>query len=115
MALANGLAHDVFRHIIENSLKFDEHAEKVIDIDVTDSQKEGFWTVRIADHGPGIPDERKKSVFERMSGGSTRGAGLGLSIIRLIVDRLGGHIWVEDRVPGDRSQGSVFVVQLRKA
>jgi signal transduction histidine kinase len=50
-----------------------------------------------------------------MSGGSTRGAGLGLSIVRLIVDKLGGHIWVEDRVPGDPSKGSVFAVQLRKA
>jgi signal transduction histidine kinase len=115
MALANGLAHDVFRHVIENAIKYDDHPEKVIDIDVADSHEEGLWTIRIADHGPGIPDERKKTIFERMSGGSTRGAGLGLSIVRLIVDRLGGHIWVEDRVPGDRSQGSVFVVQLRKA
>ncbi|OPY30216.1 MAG: sensory histidine kinase AtoS [Methanocella sp. PtaU1.Bin125] len=114
MAMVNGLAHDVFRHIMENAIKFDEHPEKVIDIDVVDSQ-EGFWTVRIADHGPGMPDDRKKPVFERMSGGSTRGAGLGLSIVKLIVDRFGGRIWVEDRVPGDRSQGSVFVVQLRKA
>jgi signal transduction histidine kinase len=115
MVLSNGLAHDVFRHILENAIKYDEHPEKVIDIDVADSREEGFWTVRIADRGPGIPDERKKTIFERMSGGSTRGAGLGLSIVKLIVDKLGGRIWVEDRVPGDRSKGSVFVVQLRKA
>ncbi|MGA9141309.1 MAG: ATP-binding protein [Methanocella sp.] len=115
MVRANGLVHDVIRHILENAIKYDGHQDKVIDIDVAGSREEGFWTVRIADHGPGIQDERKKTIFERMSGGTTRGAGLGLSIVRLIVDKLGGRIWVEDRVPGDRSQGSVFVVQLRKA
>jgi len=113
--LANGLLHDVFRHILGNALRYDEHPEKVVDVDVVASPEGEYLTVRIADRGPGIPDARKGTVFERMSGGSTRGAGLGLSIVRLILDRLGGRIWVEDRVPGDRSQGSVFVVQLRKA
>ena len=115
--LANGLLHDIFRHILDNAIKFDPHPEKVIDIDIVgpEAAGDGYVTVRVADHGPGIPDERKKAIFERMSGGSTRGAGLGLSIVKLIVDKLGGRIWVEDRVPGDQSQGSVFVVQLRKA
>ncbi len=117
MALANNMVHDVFRHILENAIKYDTHPEKVIDIDVSESECDGkdCWTVHFADHGPGIPDARKQSIFERMSGGSTRGAGIGLSIVRLIVDKLGGRIWVEDRVPGDPSQGSIFVVQLRKA
>lgn len=117
MALANNLVHDVFRHILENAIKYDTHSDKVIDIDVSESKCDGHdcWTIHFADHGPGIPDARKKSIFERMLGGSTRGAGIGLSIVRLIVDKLGGRIWVEDRMPGDPSQGSVFVVQLRKA
>jgi signal transduction histidine kinase len=116
-ALANNLVHDVFRHILENAIKYDTHSDKVIDIDVSESKCDGqdCWTIHFADHGPGIPDARKKSIFERMLGGSTRGAGIGLSIVRLIVDKLGGRIWVEDRVPGDPPQGSVFVVQLRKA
>jgi signal transduction histidine kinase len=117
MAVANSLVHDVFRHILENAIKYDTHPEKVIDIDVSESKCDGkdCWTVHFADHGPGIPDTRKQSIFERMSGGSTRGAGIGLSIVRLIVDKLGGRIWVEDRVPADPSQGSVLAVQLRKA
>jgi signal transduction histidine kinase len=117
LVFANSLAHDVFQHILENAIKYDTHPDKVIDVDINESSFEGkdFWTVHIADHGPGIPEARKKSIFERMSGGSTRGAGLGLSIVRLIVDKLGGRIWVEDRVPGEPSKGSVFVVQLRKA
>jgi nitrogen-specific signal transduction histidine kinase len=117
LALANNMVHDVFRHILENAIKYDAHSDKVIDIDVSESKCDGHdcWTIHFADHGPGIPDARKKSIFERMLGGSTRGAGIGLSIVRLIVDKLGGRIWVEDRVPGDPSQGSVFVVQLRKA
>jgi signal transduction histidine kinase len=117
MVMANDFVHFVFQHIMENAIKYDLHPEKVIDVDVSESREDGrgWWTVRMADRGPGLPEERKKSIFERMAGGTTRGAGLGLSIVRLILDRLGGRIWVEDRVPGDPSQGSVFVVQLRKA
>jgi Signal transduction histidine kinase len=113
MALSNSLVHDVFRHIMENAIKYDKHPDKVIDVDVSEpAAGDGdFLTVHIADHGPGIPDARKQAIFERMSGGSTRGAGLGLSIVKLIVDKLGGHIWVEDRVPGDPSQGE----HLRRA
>ena len=117
MVLANNYVHDVIRHILENAIKYDTHPEKVIDIDVGESSCDGHdcVTVHISDHGPGIPDARKKAIFERMLGGSTRGAGIGLSIVRLIVDKLGGRIWVEDRVPGDPAQGTVLVVQLRKA
>lgn len=117
MAMANDFVSFVFQHILENAIKYDQHPEKVIDIDVIESRLDAqdYWTIRIADHGPGVPDDRKKSIFERMSGSTTRGAGLGLSIVKMIVDKLGGRIWVENRVPGDETQGSVFVVQLRKA
>ncbi|NIP35548.1 MAG: histidine kinase, partial [Thermoplasmata archaeon] len=43
------------------------------------------------------------------------GTGLGLSIVVKAVERSGGRTWVEDRVPGDHTQGAVFVVELMAA
>lgn len=116
MVLANQYIHEIFTHILENSIKYDQHPEKVIDLEVTESSFEGkdYWTIRITDRGRGIPEDRRKAIFERI-GQTTKGSGIGLSMVNLIVNKLGGRIWVEDRVPGQTSEGSVFVVQLRKA
>lgn len=67
----------------------------------------------IADQGAGVADQDKAHIFDRFYRSRRHeryasGTGLGLAITRSIVDRLGGHIWVED-VPGG---GSVFRVLL---
>jgi len=113
--IANQYIHEVFRHILENALKYDQHPEKVIDIEVKSAKADGqgCWDVTIADHGPGIPEDRRQGIFERI-GQTTRGAGIGLSMVKLIVLKYGGRIWVESRMAGDPGQGSRFVIQLRK-
>ncbi len=68
--------------------------------------------VRVVDRGPGIPraeQERIFAPFHRGDGaGGHRGAGLGLAIVRGLVEANGGRVWVES-LPG---QGSSFVVEL---
>ena len=68
----------------------------------------------VADNGVGIPDSKKAIVFGRFNGreDSPIGTGLGLSIVRAVVEAYQGMVWVEDRVPGDHSKGSVFRVAL---
>jgi two-component system sensor histidine kinase/response regulator len=72
-----------------------------------------FW---VRDNGPGIAPEdqvRLFTPFTRLDQVRTRGHGLGLSIVRRIVERLGGQVGVESRgVPG---QGSVFFFTLPAA
>ena len=70
----------------------------------------------MADTGPGIPDDLKKVIFERFQRGKGKksGKGLGLYITRIIVERYGGRIWAEDRVPGQPAQGAVIRVRLRR-
>ena len=44
-----------------------------------------------------------------------KGMGLGLYLVKSLVDSYGGSVWVEDRVPGDHTQGARFVVMLPAA
>jgi signal transduction histidine kinase len=68
----------------------------------------------VEDDGPGIPDEKKTTIFHRLKRGQTKakGMGLGLYIARTLVESFSGKVWVEDRVKDDHSKGSRFVVLL---
>lgn len=69
------------------------------------------------DYGIGVSDEGKKRLFEKSYSEdiSKPGMGIGLSIVKKIVDNYGGKIWVEDRVEGNFTKGSNFVVMLKEA
>jgi signal transduction histidine kinase len=66
----------------------------------------------VRDHGPGVPDDEKTSIFELFSRGSTGshtiGTGIGLATVQKIARHYGGSAWVED-APGG---GSIFIVEL---
>lgn len=114
--MADEYVHEIFRHVIENAVKYDPHPEKLIEVTIVPRRRDGrgYWRVGIADHGAGVPEDKKQSIFERMTR-TTKGAGVGLSIVSVIVGKYDGHIYVEDRVKGDSTQGSVFVVELPQA
>ena len=123
--MANDLLPDLFHNIFMNAIKFDMHENIVIDVglkEIIDNPVEPqskHWLVTIADHGPGIPDERKQTIFiGTQKLGPTepaRGMGLGLSIVKSLVGLYGGRVWVDDREPGDHSKGIVFKVKLPEA
>ncbi|HIH01259.1 TPA: GAF domain-containing protein [Thermoplasmata archaeon] len=116
---ANGFLRDLFVNVLSNATKFDQSRLVKVDVSVaSENFSEGeYWLVSVSDRGRGIPDDRKTTVFERFATGATgiKGFGLGLSIVRTIVDRFGGKIWVEDRVKDDFSKGAVFRILLPKA
>jgi len=114
--LGNELANEIFTNILCNALDYDPHEKAKVDVHIGEFTVEPrkYWCVSVADNGIGIPDSKKNVVFGRFSGGesSQPGSGLGLSIVRAIVEAYHGMVWVEDRVPGDSSKGSVFRVAL---
>ena len=63
--------------------------------------------VTVSDHGKGIPDLKKQELFSRFYS-KAEGSGLGLSIVKTLVERYKGKIWVGDRVYEDYKQGTVF-------
>jgi signal transduction histidine kinase len=105
-------------NLLDNAVKYTQRGGEVR-LEVAPTA--GGVAIRVQDNGPGIPGEDMPHIFERFyrvdkarsrrpssrnSAGS--GAGLGLAIVRELVERNAGHISVE-AAPG---QGSVFVVSF---
>jgi signal transduction histidine kinase len=68
--------------------------------------RDGFVEVVVSDSGPGVPEERKTEIFEPFHSGKVKGMGLGLSIVKGIVEAHGGAA-LEVGLPG---RGARFVM-----
>ncbi|MEE6209478.1 PAS domain-containing sensor histidine kinase [Salarchaeum sp. III] len=104
---ANSMLSSVFRNLLNNAVQHSDADTPHIEVsfEVRDNEVE----VRIADNGPGIPDDHKDTVFGKGERGlGSPGTGIGLYLVDTLVTEYGGEIWVEDNEP----TGAVFVVQL---
>lgn len=113
-AKANDLLIDVFENILINAVKYNERPIVEILIKFSKIKKEGskFLKMEFIDNGYGISDDQKEIIFERAyrADKSTSGMGLGLSLVKKIVSLCNGEIWVENKVQGDYSKGSNFII-----
>jgi PAS domain S-box-containing protein len=112
---ANELLHDVFANLVSNAIKHTgDRADIVIDMDVEKESGRKYCRIMVEDNGPGIPDDFKGRIFNRMLKGTTKakGMGLGLYLVKSLVNSYDGKVWVEDRVQGDFTKGARFVVML---
>ena len=75
---------------------------------------QSYCRVSVEDNGPGIPDDNKGTIFNRalMSTSKAKGMGLGLYLVKSLVDGYNGRVWVEDRIAGDQTRYARFVVLL---
>ena len=112
--LADSLVRQVFINLIGNSVKF-SGTRAVIDISVRDTGE--MVEVTVTDNGPGISDDMKPVIFDRFRKGKTTksGKGLGLFIVRSLVESYGGRIWAGDAMPGRPDAGAAIYFTLKKA
>ena len=98
-------------NLLSNAMKYS--SEKKM-IDVSTSLSSGFATVSVKDYGLGIPEDKLESIFDpfyRVSGRQTErvgGVGLGLSIVKHIMDAHGGRVDVQTAV----GKGSTFALMF---
>ena len=115
LVMANLLLKDVFTNLVANAIKHSNGTTRIgVNVDRVNENGSSFYRVAIEDNGPGIPDSKKREVFHRLSPGQkrSRGTGLGLYIVNTLVESFHGRVQVEDRVPGDHTKGSKFLVYL---
>jgi len=113
--MADELLKDVFSNIIGNAIKHSTGPVMIdIELNTVSEDNKTYYRVDIIDNGPGIPDELKNRLFGRSQRGATKtmGRGLGLYLVKNIIDDFHGKVWVEDRIPGDYTKGTRFVVML---
>jgi len=113
--MADEFLVDVFYNLLHNAVRMDKNDIVVIDVIADDTEGERFLTIRVQDCGPGINDTLKKAILARFGDRERRGSGLGLTLVRRIIDRYGGRIWVEDRVAGNFQQGASMAIMVPKA
>ncbi|MCK9297964.1 MAG: ATP-binding protein, partial [Methanoculleus sp.] len=113
IVLADDLLSEVFTNLIGNAAS---HGGPDVAVTIRVEDEDGFIRVTVADTGRGIPDDQKEEIFHRYEKKQRCvGEGLGLYLVQILIDRYGGRIWVDDRVPGRPEEGAAFVFTLREA
>lgn len=102
----------VFQNLLSNAMRFIDKAEGRIEIDFEDA--EDMWEFSVADNGPGIEARHFERIFQLFQTLNSRdrfeSTGVGLAIVKKIVDMYGGRVWV-DSILG---RGSTFSFSLPK-
>ena len=103
------LAH-VWNNLFDNAVKFTPEGGS---IRVTLGRKDGLIVATVTDSGCGIPEEAVPHIFEKFyqadTSHATKGNGLGLSLVKKIVELCEGDIYVSSEV----GKGTTFTVELR--
>jgi signal transduction histidine kinase len=103
---------EVWVNYIQNAIKYaGEKPEIVVGFDESDSQADGHVRFWVKDSGPVIAAEEQKHLFlefSRVGERKIHGHGLGLAIVRRIIERMGGRFGVESEV----GEGSLFFFTL---
>jgi PAS domain S-box-containing protein len=116
---ANDLLADVFENIFINAIKY--NSNEIIEIKIKISRivedKRIYIKMEFKDNGIGIQDSRKGLIFQRdaLEQKGKKGMGLGLSLVAKTMEKYYGKIWVEDRIPGDYTKGSNFILLIPEA
>lgn len=113
---AGDLLMEAFENILMNGAIHNVSEKKKLSVSLSKVQEEGenFVKIEFKDNGIGITKGKKKYIFDRSIEikGGTGGMGIGLSLVKKIIYDYGGHFLVEDRIEGDYTKGSNFIVML---
>jgi len=116
---ANELLAEIFENILVNAVKYNDNMVPEITIKISKAELSDVNYVKLEfkDNGIGIQDFKKEKIFlegyKDLKG--EKGMGIGLSLITKIIKSYKGKIWVEDRIKGEHSKGSNFIVLIPEA
>jgi len=101
----------VVENLLDNAIKYTKGGGE---IKITIKQKDGRIDFGIEDEGMGIPKDEQKYIFQKffrsknVSKAKTHGSGLGLNIVKRVVELSGGHVWFQSQ----EGKGTTFFFVL---
>jgi signal transduction histidine kinase len=101
----------VFQNYLSNAVKYTAEGGE---IEVGLAEENGKMLFSVKDSGMGIPENQKKNIFgklfraDNVKATDTEGTGLGLYIVKQIIEQSGGRVWFESK----ENEGSTFYVEL---
>jgi len=102
----------VFQNLLSNAVKYMDKPKGQIKVGCVED--DDFWKFSVADNGPGIEEKHFERIFQIFQKLSARdeyeSTGVGLTVVKKIVEMYGGRIWVESKV----GEGSTFFFTLPK-
>lgn len=102
----------VFQNLLSNAVRYMDKPKGEITIGCT--EEEGYWKFHVADNGPGIEERYYDKIFQIFQTLKPRddveSTGVGLTIVKKIVESQGGEIWVHSKV----GEGSTFFFSVPK-
>lgn len=98
----------IFSNLIGNAIKYHDKEDGYVGISYRDCNN-GFIEFSVSDNGPGVPEDQKSKIFDLFhtihQNKSIESSGIGLAIVKKIIESKGGRIWVENNIP----QGAKFI------
>jgi len=103
----------LFQNLVSNALKYQDKNVKPV-IQIESEEMPDHWKFSIKDNGIGIEPEyyeRIFNIFQRLHNKEEySGTGIGLAIVKKIVDAMGGKIWIK----ANEQKGSIFIFTIQK-
>ncbi len=106
----------VLDNLLSNALKFSPEGG-VVKVQMKPDAQAGVLEVSVSDTGPGVPPDDLPHIFERFYQGRTKvkhtaGSGLGLALVKKVVEAHGGRIWIES----EKAKGAAvrFILRLTR-
>ena len=100
----------LFQNLISNAIIHNDKEKGEVVIDFTED--ENCYTFSVQDNGPGIPKKFRNKIFQLFESYSSdnKSTGIGLSIVKKIVEKYNGKIWIES----EKEIGTTFYIKMPK-
>lgn len=103
----------IFQNLLSNAIKYTPDGGDVT-LEIKAKQKDDILSIKVSDTGYGIPEAEKANIFQKLYRAdnikqkNTTGTGLGLYIIKSIIEESKGRIWFES----EEDKGTTFFIEL---
>lgn len=100
----------LFQNLIENAIFYNDKPKGIITISYTEDNEKHTFSIK--DNGPGIAKENQEKIFQIFQSlqSNTKSNGIGLSIVKTIIEKANGKVWVESI----ENEGATFFFTIKK-